>query len=637
MARIAFIAPNVNMFELGQRIISDLQLPHAIEFYHGSLADGVAIAHRVEAEGVDAIISRGGTAELIIKSGLRTPVIEVPITGPDLAQALYEARAITGLDNAVIGVLAFKNMTYDIELFSKLMGVNLKVYKLATAEDIPTCVDQAEADKVDVVVGGLFTTQLAAARGIRTLLLGSGEASFRAAFLEADKVASARALEKEKTQQFEVLVDYSIDGIISVDRDSKIRVFNPSAQKILGRTATEVIGTDVGGVLAGPQVADCLQTGREYIGEIIRTGSIDILLNIAPINVSGEITGAVITFQNISRIVEMEEKIRKELYTKGLVAQYDFSQLLGVSPEITEAKRIAQEFAVIDATVLITGPSGTGKELFAQSIHNHSQRKNGPFVAINCAALPPSLLESELFGYVEGAFTGATRKGKPGLFELAHRGTIFLDEISEMDKYGQSRLLRVLQERQVRRLGDDKYIPIDVRIIAASNKNLPQLVREGSLREDLYFRLNVLTLNLPALKDRQGDVRYLANHFLDQYASRFGRELTIDEEAAALFEQYPWPGNVRELRNFIERLVILLRSRYVTADAVRALFQNREFAIRQQEVAGSGSEPADEKARLVSVLRSTGYNQSKAAVLLGIDRSTLYRKLKRYNLTVKNI
>ena len=442
-------------------------------------------------------------------------------------------------------------------------------------------------------------------------------------------------MEKERTQQFQVLVEYSIDGIISVDRGKRIRVFNPSAERILGRKAEAVIGTSIDNVLPGDRVAECLHTGRGSIGEIVRTNNSDILVNIAPIRVSGETTGAMITFQDISRIVEMEEKIRQELYAKGLVAQYHFSELLGLSPEIGEAKRIAQEFAVIDATVLITGPSGTGKELFAQSIHNHSLRKNRPFVAINCAALPPNLLESELFGYVEGAFTGATRKGKPGLFELAHKGTIFLDEISEMDKYGQSRLLRVLQEKQVRRLGDDKYIPIDVRIIAASNKNLPQLVQAGDFREDLYYRLNVLTLNLPALKDRRGDVRYLAEHFLKVFAHRCGRELTLDEGAAALFEQYDWPGNVRELKNFTERLVILLRGKHVSADTVKALFQNREFAIR--DAAAAASESGDERTRLINTLRTSGYNQSKAAALLGIDRSTLYRKLKRYNISLKGI
>lgn len=636
MARIAFIAPNSKMFEVGKRIIADLKLAHSVELYLGSLDDGVSIARRLEVEGVDAIVSRGGTAELIAKSGIRTPLIEVPISGPDLAQALYEAKQITGKQVPVIGFLAFENMVYDIELFSKLMNLDLKVYELATAEDIPTMVDQALRDKVDIVVGGILSTRLAASRGLRTLLLGSGEASFRTAFLEAANVAGARAIEKEKTQQFQALVEYSIDGIISVDRDRKIRVFNPSAQKILGKTADSVIGTSIDNVLPGDRVADSIQTGRECIGEIMHTNNIDILLNIAPIKVSGEITGAMITFQDISRIVEMEEKIRKELYTRGFAAQYHFNDILGVSPEISEAKRIAQEFAVIDATVLITGPSGTGKELFTQSIHNYSQRKNRPFVAVNCAALPANLLESELFGYVEGAFTGAARKGKPGLFELAHRGTIFLDEISEMDKYGQSRLLRVLQEMKVRRLGDDKNIPVDVRIIAASNKNLPKLVRDGEFREDLYYRLNVMTINLPSLKDRKGEIRYLAEYFLKALGGRFGRELVLEEQAAALFERYEWPGNVRELKNFIERLVIMLRGNHVTVDTVKALFQHREFAIRDVDAAADYG-AADDKTKILNALRAVNYNQTKAAALLAIDRTTLYRKLKRYNIALKGV
>ncbi len=634
MARIVFIAPNAKLYEVGQRIIVEMGLAGQVDVYQAILAEGVAIARRAEDDGVDVIVSRGGTAEMIKKSGVRTPVIEISITGPDLAQTLIDAKQVTGLENPKIAVLAFENMMYDIELFSKLLDLHLNIYELATGEDIAAAVEKAVNDKADIVIGGIMTTRLAEAHGLATLILSSGESAFRAAFLEAEKVASARMLEKEKTQQFQVLVDYSMEGIIGVDRNNMIRVFNPAAAKILRMSAITAIGADIREILPEHYIAGCIQHGNEYLGDILRINQVNVLLNIAPIKVANEITGAIVTFQEASRIVELEEKIRKELYTKGLVAQYHFDQILGVSGEVIEIKRIAQEFSLIDATVLISGASGTGKELFAQSMHNASLRKKGPFVAVNCASLPANLMESELFGYVEGAFTGANRKGKPGLFELAHKGTIFLDEISEMDKYGQSRLLRVVQERQVRRLGDDKNIPVDVRIIAASNRNLPRLVREVSFREDLYYRLNVLTLNLPTLKERRGDIRYLAEYFLSEMCKKLGRNLSVEDTALQLLETYEWKGNVRELKNFMERLAIMVRGPLITTDAISAMFKNREFDIGGQFSSVGAAEDSDEKKRIISVLRSVNFNQTKAAGLLGMDRSTLYRKMKRYAIGI---
>ncbi len=635
MARIVFIAPDSELYETGKRIIADMGLSQQIDIFQANLSDGVAIARREEADGVDVIVSRGGTAEMIKKSGVRTPVIEIRITGPDLAQTLINAKKVTGLENPKIGLLAFENMMYDIELFSKLLNLNLNIYELGSDDDIADSVKQAAKDGVDIVIGGITTIRMAAKLGLANLNLSSGESAFRAALLEAEKVAGARLLEKEKTLQFQILVDYSMEGIIGVDRDHMIRVFNPAASRILRISSGSVIGASIREILPEEYVVGCMQYGNEYLGDIVRLNQVNVLLNIVPIKVADEITGAIVTFQEASRIVEMEEKIRKEFYTKGLVAQYRFEQILGISREINEIKRIAQEFSQIEATVLISGASGTGKELFAQSMHNSSQRKKGPFVAVNCASLPANLMESELFGYVEGAFTGANRKGKPGLFELAHKGTVFLDEISEMDKYGQSRLLRVLQERQVRRLGDDKNIPVDVRIIAASNRNISRLVREGSFREDLFYRLNVLTLNLPALKERRGDIRYLAEHFLNEMCKKLGRNLMLEEESQRLLETYEWTGNVRELKNFMERLAIMARGPFINPDAITVMFNNREFEMGRHFSATEPAFTSDERENIISILRSVNYNQTKAAELMGIDRSTLYRKMKRYAIGIR--
>lgn len=638
LSRIAFIAPNREMYKMGKKINEELHV-NGIEFYLGRLNHGVDIARKLEAEGVDVIVTRGGTAELILKSDIKTPVVEIPITGQDLACVLYEAKKITGLDKPKIAILAFENMIYDIETLSRAMNIDILVYKLNKEEDIKKAVGNLLGNDIDIVVGGIFTIRCAAKLGYKTLLLTSGESSFRTAFMEAQKVAYARKIEKEMMQQFKVLVDFSVEGIINVDKNGRINVFNVAAERLLGMEAEKVLGRDINEIFPQFKIEENLAEKKERLGEILNINNVNVIANIAPIEVSNEIIGNMITFQDVTKVQEMEAKIRKEFYSKGLIAKYNFNDILGTSDEIAEAKRIAREFAPIEDTVLITGASGTGKELFAQSMHNCSLRSKGPFVAINCAAIPPNLLESELFGYVDGAFTGANKKGKPGLFEIAHGGTIFLDEISEMDLPGQSRLLRVIQERQIMRLGDDRLIPIDVRIISATNKNLYKQVCDSRFRQDLYYRLNVLTLTLPTLKERGTDIVFLANHFLGVYNKRFCKKLVIDDDAMLLLCKYEWPGNVRELKNVIERLVVMARGERIGGEMVKHLFYNTEFKSSFQQNEDHDNPVNDitmsEKEKLIAVLTKANFNIREAASYLGINRSTVYRKIRKYNIQIK--
>ncbi|MDR3592115.1 MAG: sigma 54-interacting transcriptional regulator [Negativicutes bacterium] len=637
MSKIAFIAPYKEIFLAGQKVIKDLGLSNITESYIGRNNHAIPLAKRLEAAGVDVIVSRGGTAALIVKAGVEVPVVEISM-GPELVRALVNAKQITGLDRPRIAVIAFRNMIYNLEVLSEILGAGVEIHELHSMETIEALVEQMARQKsVDIVMSGIQGVRLARQKGLKALRLNSSEAELRAAFLEAEKVAYARNIEKKRHQTFRVLVDYLMEGIISINGEGLIEVFNPAAQRLLGIAAEEVIGKKITGEFPMFDVADCLAKGQSLVGQIVKINKVTTLANIAPIKVASDLVGAMITFQDITKIAEMEVKIRKELYTKGLVAEYSFSDILGTSLEISDAKNTAAEFAASDATILMVGASGTGKELFAQSIHNASRRREGPFVAINCAAIPASLLESELFGYVEGAFTGANRKGKPGLFELAHHGTIFLDEISEMDKYGQSRLLRVVQEKQVMRLGDDRYIPVDVRIIAATNRNLAQLVKAEQFRKDLYYRLNVLSVHLPQLQARREDILILAGHFIREFSREYrgGRSgrLVFETKAQELLTQYNWPGNVRELKNFIERLVIRARGETITGDMVRGLLSQEEFADRTDSK--TGLKGFAEKDRIVQAMIQTDFNQGKTAELLGIDRSTLYRKLKKHGIDIK--
>lgn len=635
MGKIAFIAPSPEMLVVGREVIAELGMGEKVETFLGGLQDGVDIARQAEADGFDVIVTRGGTAKLILDSEIKIPLIEIPITIQDLAEALFAAQTITGKSNPKIGVLAFSNMIYSIEVFNKVTDIDLTIYPVCSALDFAKEVHRALSMKTDVIIGGIEINRLAASLGVKTVLLVSGKDSFRTAFLQANSVSYARKIEKERLQKFRVLIDYSVQGIIGIDCEKSVEVFNNAAERLLGCKAVAAVGRNIEEICPSLPVGRTLQSGQAGLGELIEFNGRKLVANIVPITIDAHVTGVMITIEDVGQIVAMEATIRKEIYSKGLTAQYRLSDILGSSAKMTEVKRIAEEYAATDATVLIMGASGTGKEMFAQSIHNASSRRQRPFVAVNCGAIPSSILESELFGHVEGAFTGANRKGKAGFFELAHGGTLFLDEIGEMGKLAQTSLLRVIQERRVMRLGDDKYLPVDVRIIAATNKNLAQLVKDGQFREDLYYRINVLPLELPVLKDRAGDAVSIAEYFITTYNRRFFRSVTLSPEAKEYIRVYDWPGNIRQLRNVMERIVVVAKENVISGELMRSMLDIPEEVIipRTETV----HEDISEKARILRVLAENGYNQKETAKCLGIDRSTLYRKLKALRIEVKKI
>ena len=650
MSRIAFIAPDKTLLENSRQIAKEMGCYPDTDFYFSQLNDAVALAKSLENTDIDVLISRYGTAYLMLEAKLSIPVVEIMITGQDLAQAFYEAKKQTGLSHPRITYLAFSNMANDILRLSKILDIELTMISLNSPQDITAAIDRISLDSTDILMGGANATEYAARRGFLTHLVQSGDCSLREAFRSAQKILLARSSERKRTKEFSTVVNALREGILSVDANKCIRFLNEAAEPLLQQSDQELAGHPLKDFVTPqhplaamlPFLDDCLQQKQRIIDKILHIGPLWINFNFLPIIVKKKVIGAAVTMQDVTQIQEMEIKIRNEVLTKKFMAAYHFDRILGQSPEILEAKRLAGEFAEIDATVLLFGESGTGKELFAQSIHNASSRKNGPFVAVNCAALPMSLLESELFGYVDGAFTGARRKGKAGLFEMAHRGTIFLDEISEMEPYGQSRLLRVLQERQVMRLGDDKYIPIDVRIIAATNKKLPELVAQGKFRQDLFYRLKVLTVHIPALRERTGDERLLARHFLAHYALKHHRPHKLLPSAEHLLESYSWPGNVRELRYFIERLCIIARETDIDAAALENYWEDRDDILDRQTSSRTVTAPAaavqppqSEAERIRQALDEHQGNISRTARSLGMDRSTLYRKLRLYQLIVK--
>jgi len=357
-----------------------------------------------------------------------------------------------------------------------------------------------------------------------------------------------------KNEEMDTIINLSTEGILLASSTGEIILYNKSFGRIFdiyeditNCNIDKIFQEDMKKIIIAQEIKD----------EVIKFKNKYLNVNKCDVVHFGKKTGVYFNVQEVTYIKQLEQNLSKKLREKGQVSRYTFDQIITNSPKMNECISLAKKLANSDLTVLITGESGTGKELLSQSMHNGSKRHNQPFVAVNCAAMPENLLESELFGYEGGAFTGALKEGKAGLFEQAHNGTIFLDEIGDMPLLLQTKLLRILQERQVMRIGSQRVIDIDVRVIAATNKNLLDMVHKGEFRTDLYYRLNVLPINIPSLKERKEDIIPLIHHFI-------GKNTTLHEEVKSIFLSYKWPGNIRELKNVGEYISLMCESMEAT-------------------------------------------------------------------------
>jgi transcriptional regulator with PAS, ATPase and Fis domain len=417
------------------------------------------------------------------------------------------------------------------------------------------------------------------------------------------------------------------EGIVSIDQNGIVTNLNGGAEELLGALRC---GQPIDSIIKEGYFADVIKTGEPIRGALLTVKKQSLILSIEPIKLNRRVIGAVATVQRQTEIQNIEHKMRRLIAQKHF-AENTFDNIIGTSPAIQAAKNLARKYASVDSTIMIVGGTGTGKELFAQSIHNASGRHHAPFVAINCAAFPSGILESELFGYVKGAFTGALNEGKPGIFELAHMGTIFLDEISEISLDVQLKLLRVLQERKVIRIGDDKVTPVNIRIITASNRNLGDLVNSGAFREDLFYRICVLKLRLPLLNERREDIPELVRYFLkNPHLPR----CEITGEALDQLTGCSWRGNVRQLGNTVELLAVMCNDGIIDDRLVQEVIDDSSFR-NDQPIADTGAKLSvkdnlTEKEFIHQVLRRMNGNRAKAAQQLGISTTTLWRKIKEF-------
>ena len=437
------------------------------------------------------------------------------------------------------------------------------------------------------------------------------------------------------------------EGIIVIDKQGYITMLNQTYAEFLGTEPAKAIGRHCTEVVPNTRMHIVAQSGKDEFGDVQQIGDNNVVVMRIPIIKDGEVTGVVgkVMFRDIKdlkslarRVTALQNEVEyyKEELLKALGGKYTFDDIICQSEKMLWLKTFGKKAARSNSTVLILGESGTGKDLFAHAIHNASKRRNGPLIKINCAAIPENLLESELFGYEEGAFTGARKGGKPGKFELADRGTIFLDEIGDMTFSMQAKLLRVLQERELERVGGTRTHKVDVRIIAATNRDLEAMIAAGEFRQDLYYRLNIISLHMPPLRERREDLPLLCHALIEKLNEQMPIFVEgITAEAMALLMQYDWPGNVRELENILERALNMIDEEHYIEAVHLPVFLRKNGGRSEEEPDKPDLESIvanAEKQAMIKALEAANGNKSKAAQLLGIHRSGFYQKLAKYGL-----
>ncbi len=610
------------------------------------LDDAVARGRHMQTHGdIDVIVSAGSNA-VILRSQLELPVVSIEVTGFDLLMALQRARAVSDR----VGMVVFRETMPELDPVKDLLKIELIQLTYETLSEARAAFLVLKTQGISVVVGSSLIVDLAEQNGMHGVLVYTSNSIDRA-LDEAIQIGETAIRQALKYENLNAAFAHLHEAILTVDARHRITAINPLMCQILGLTEANPIGLRLPEVATELSLAGVLGGQDDDLDVVIQLRSGSYLMNRTAIVERGIGTGALLTLRDTGAIHRADSTIRSQRRPKSVAARYSFDLITGTSPALAYVRSVAERCARTSSTVLITGETGTGKELFAQAIHNASARQRGPFVALNCASFPEALLESELFGYEEGSFTGSRKGGRLGLFESAHTGTVFLDEIGDMPISLQTRLLRVLQEREVVRLGSNSPTAIDVRVIAATHRSLVDRVKEGHFRADLFYRLNILLVPLPPLRDRPEDLQALARQLLGSKLREMGSALSADAVLApvlGLLQQYSWPGNIRELENVMERFAVFLNGVRQPQLVDYALFLREApelipterstpnvapievFRPTKREVEPLRGELSDEE--VAGALRTANGNRLTAAQALGISRTTLWRRLRSIEL-----
>lgn len=627
MHKIGIIVPDEDSVKIIRRSYKDeiLNGSLVVELMSSDLNEMRTQAVEMEHSGCQAIITRGRSHELLVPA-VSIPVMKITFTVNDIIQAIAKAQV---MGEKVALILSHENCP---ELEGVLDSLKYPCSLCRYHEDREELEAVRALDVHSVCIGGYYACMEANRLGIAFVKIEIGVYTVAEMIADTQQMLDKAAEERERNHLYSTILHTINEAVASFDENGRIMLWNSKAEKLLGIQAADGVGRPCreGAPVLYPSYRKFLSQGVPGWKFILNSQGQRFSVQYQRLSGGGDRAPVLCTFQTIEEIEAQEKSVRMDLHKSGLVAKTRFEDIVHQDHGFTAVLERAQKIAATDGSVLIIGESGTGKEVVAQSIHNASGRAGGPFVAVNCGAISESLLESELFGYEEGAFTGAKKGGKEGLFEMAHGGTIFFDEINSMPVLLQSKLLRVLQEKEIMRVGGNSVIPVDARVIAAANEDLYEQMQEQKFRKDLLYRLSTFELLLPPLRERPADILPLFRQFLKE-TGRVGtlRPLKKSEERSLM--EYDWPGNARELRNLAERF-----SLEPSVENIWTLLRRRDSLPKLLEMECPRPLPASIDLKeiirsveqsIIQMLLNRGYSKSAVADMLGISRASLYHHI----------
>lgn len=610
---ILFISPYRHLAQTARHVIASMGLKIPVEISY----DYQALKVLKNYPDVKIVISRGGTLKFL---GGRTDLALVNI-GSSIFDLMEALEVLTKNGCKKIAVVTQDNIQGLKSGTINLSGIEIKLEPCPCADDIVAAVENCIEEGYDGIAGCIVAVETAKLHGIKSSFIFSDFFTIKRAILEALEIEKSLNRQKVYFDRLSLLVDNIEEGAIIFNSEHAPVFYNDNAIKIFGNHKLsswfDLLSQYILSLTPYPRVFEI--DGRKVLLRIRRLKE-------------GVKSNYVVLLTESAALEEQNNRMNAAVYAKGLYAKKSFKDILHKSSIMQDCVELAKKYAKSQSTVMIFGETGVGKEGFAQSIHNSSLRSSKPFVSVNCSSLPQGLVASELFGYVAGAFTGARQNGKKGLFELAQGGTIFLDEITELPLEVQSQILRVIQEREVMRIGDDKVIPLDIRIICAANKKILNLCEQGKFRYDLYYRINVLNIEIPPLRERREDIVYLFLKFLKEFLSDDADEIYLDKESQKLLEIYSWPGNVRELKNVAE--VVSFFGPHVKQEHIKTQLQHGKIEKTSYENALYIPEDASLKdvydLYLKKLLKE--HSLSEVVKISGISRTTLWRYINKLDL-----
>ncbi|MFN3073961.1 sigma 54-interacting transcriptional regulator [Acinetobacter sp. TY2] len=609
--------PSMNGFrQLAEQTLAQMH-SEQVGFVECHISDVLEVAQQLVENGSQILLCTGATAHYLQK---KLPIELHPIrTGAfDVIQAISNLKQYRKI--ALLGNASSVNLTQ----YSDVFALQIEQFSYDSFLAAKKTVEQVRKQQFDAVIGSPVAVEMALNLGLAAQLAISQNSLQDHIYSALQRLEKIRE-EKQQNQRLTEIFNHLTDGICLILKTGRIHFANQSMLALLGQTEHSLLNQPVDRLFKN------FDLNIENTHQILYVGAKKLAAHLSVLKAE-HIDGFILSVQDLDTLEQSSGEFRKVSVGK-FNTRYRFTDLITRDPQLQQSILLAKQYAQTEATILITGESGTGKELLAQSIHQQSSRAHAPFVAINCASFPESILESELFGYVEGAFTGAKKNGKVGLIEAAHNGTLFLDEIGDMPLHLQTRFLRVLQERQINRLGATVSHTVNIRVLAATHCDLDEKVKSGEFRADLYYRLNILRVYIPSLKQRRVDILLLVEHFLKKHA------LNVENMPAFLFkalQKYHWPGNIRELENIIERLAVMwqldhsmLNQTFMSLH-IPELFQQRDFDTHfDAQLSPLKAVKVNQELQLIEqAIATADGNLDIAAQNLNISRTTLWRKMK---------